>query len=487
MRLFVQIFLLVALSAMIAVTAMAGLTSLSLSRGFDAYLDDRDDQRLDEFVTEAEAMVRANPQDGIRQVIALIPDPRPNSPPRPNRAERPPQMGSAPTRSRPAPSYGSRPMPPPGFLPRLSLYNVGGERLVGPPLRSEMSGAIHRPIMFQGQMVGEVVLLPRGRAPEGIETDFLRDQFIGIALLVIVIIALAAIAAFFIARRGAMVLADIENVASNVAGGDFSKRAKVNGRGEIAALGQNINRMTQTLGDLQEARRTWLAEVGHELRTPLTVLRGELEALRDGIRPLTLDAIASLDEEANRLSLLVDDLQFMALSDMTRPSFSFAPFPISELLNGAERRFSAQCKAAGHTLTIHNTAPSPTEVHWDNARMDQLLANLISNASAYTDAPGTIRVSAMLKGNEVDLTVEDSAPGVANDNLGRLFDPLFRAEKSRARNLGGSGLGLAVCSVIVEEHGGKISAEPSDLGGLKVSATIPLLNKRGDSSDREQV
>lgn len=480
MRLFAQIFLIVASSAMVAALAMAGLTSLSLSRGFEAYLRDRDNQRLDEFVAEAEALIAADPDAGLAQVVALIPDPRPDARPRGEQKELPETLPPAEAeqaaigQTGDPPADAQLPRPPPGFLPRLSIYDLEGRRLAGPPLRETTRGAIRRPIMGSAQMVGEVVLIPIGPSPEGIETDFLRDQFTGMAVLLILILALAAATAFLVARHGTKVLSDIRNVTSHVAKGDFSKRATVNGNGEIATLAHNINEMTHKLGDLQQARRTWLAEVGHELRTPMTILQGELEALREGIRPLTQAAIRSLDEEIHRLSLLVDDLQFMALSDVSRPTFSYAPMSISQVFGTAEQRFSEQCRVGGYTLCIENTVPDSMLVFWDEHRIEQLLANLISNSLAYTDAPGRIQLRAIPTLKSIKLVIEDSAPGVAPEDMGKLFDPLFRAEKSRARNLGGSGLGLAICSVIVEEHNGSIEAEPSKIGGLKIVVTLPV-------------
>ncbi|MEO0462412.1 MAG: ATP-binding protein [Pseudomonadota bacterium] len=461
---------------------MAGLTSLTLSRGFAAYLDDRDKQRLDEFVAEAQALVEADPVAGMANVVLLIPDRRPDRPPRGPRLRDGAGPGAPPTAGPPRPrppepgerGFRPRPVPPPGFLPRLSLYDLDGKRLAGPPLRRTTTGVVRRPIMRGDQMIGEVVLLPLGPSPEGIETDFLREQLTGIVVLLLLIVALAGIAAYLIARRGAAALEDIQSVASNVANGDFSKRAQVSGGGEIADLANNINRMTETLGNLQQARRTWLAEVGHELRTPLTVLHGELEALREGLRPLDAAAIRSLDDEAHRISLLVDDLQFMALSDLTRPTFAFAAVSVSQIIAASHDRFHERCTLADLSLTLHNRVPADQSAQWDEKRVEQLLANLISNACAYTDAPGAIVITAQIKMDHVEIIVEDSAPGVESANLGRLFDPLFRVEKSRARNLGGSGLGLAVCSVIADGHHGSIQAHPSALGGLKICVTLPM-------------
>lgn len=489
MRLYTQIFLLVTLSALAAAGSMAALTSLSLSRGFEAFLLDRDAQRLSEFVAEAESLIASNPDAGMQSVVAMIPDRRPDGAPQQGSRMRPgaPPRGEAgnvpPPRPQEPTARAGRQLPPPGFMPRLSIYDIDGERLAGPPLRSDSSGAVRRPITYQGQMVGEVVLLSLGPSPEGIETDFIRDQLGGIVILLAVILALAGFAAFLIARRGSAVLAVIENVASSVADGDFSVRAEIRGKGEIATLAGNINRMAEKLGTLQQARRTWLAEVGHELRTPLTVLQGELEALQDGIRPLDMTAINSLREEADQLSLLVDDLQFLAVSDIARPRFQYQPLEIATLLETARRRFEPQCRDQGLELSFEDMVPASANPAWDEARIGQLIANLISNAGKYTDAPGRIVVAAFLQAESVRLVVEDSPPGVESDDLGKLFEPLFRGEKSRARRHGGSGLGLAVCAIIAEEHGGSISAQPSGMGGLKVVVDLPLQPPRAMSNE----
>lgn len=483
MRLYTQIFLLVTLSAMIAAGSMAALTSFSLRRGFEAYLLDRDAQRLSEFVAEAESLIASNPEAGMQAVIPMIPARRPHRASGPITGIRPPPARVAAETSsfeyRPEPeARPGRRLPPPGFLPRLSIYDKNGERVAGPPLRSESINAARRTIAYNGQMVGEVVLLPLGPSPEGLEMDFIRDQLGGIALLLAVILALAAFAAFLIARRGAAVLAVIENVASSVAEGEFSVRADVKGKGEVATLARNINRMAEELGALQKARRTWLAEVGHELRTPLTVLQGELEALQSGVRPLDIAAVNSLHEEADQLSLLVDDLQFLAVSDMARPRFRFEPVAVASILDSARRRFVPQCRDRGLELSFEDAVPTSAKPIWDEARICQMVANLISNASKYTDAPGRIVVVASSVEDRIHIVVEDSAPGVDTEDLSKLLEPLFRGERSRSRSHGGSGLGLAVCEIIAQEHGGSITLQPSAMGGLKVLVDLPLLPPR---------
>ncbi len=482
MRLFHQIFLLISITALIAAVLMAGLSALSLSRGFDAYLDARDEQRLDEFAKEAEALIVAQRTPDVRYASALIPDRRPERPPRNDDADQgPPRPGPRgeprllPPSGEDKSGVGSRRLPPPGFLPRVAIYDADGKRLAGPPLKpTDVEGTLRRPLMVDNRKVGEVVLLQRGPTPDGIETEFLRDQFIGIAVLALVLIGLSGLAAFIIARRSNAVIEEFQLVARSVTSGNFSRRVAVSGKGEVRELADNINQMSERLGELQEVRQTWLAEIGHELRTPLTVLQGELEILKEGIRPLDQNAVRSLSEETDRLSFLIDDLQFLAVSDIARPTFSFAQCDLAALLESTKRRFEAQAKAAELRLEVSGPVLGETMVEWDAARIEQLLANLVSNSIAYTDAPGLARLSATRAGDSIEIVIDDSPPGVRDSDLAKLFDPLFRAEKSRDRSLGGSGLGLAVCVSIADRHNGTIRSKHSQLGGLSILVKLPM-------------
>ncbi|MEP3049871.1 MAG: ATP-binding protein [Erythrobacter sp.] len=480
MRLFHRIFLLVSLTALTAALAMAGLTAFNLSRGFDAYLDDRDEQRLEEFVAEAEAMIEMSGSDDIRAASALVPEdllPRPRRRPPPQDQNAQDQgsqnRGSGGGENQGPNRIGRPPLPPPGFLPRISLYDEAGNRIAGPPARQNGIHAMRMPISANGKTIGEAVLLPRGPTPDGIETEFLNDQFRTLGLLALVLIALSGIAAFFLARKGGRIIDQMSHATSAIAAGDFSSRVDQRGGGEIGELAENINRMASNLATFQQARQTWLAEIGHELRTPITVLQGELEAIDAGIRPLNGDAIRSLSEETERLSLLIEDLQFLAISDLATPTYSFAPCDLAQIIEATQRRFEPRCASANLDLSFPKLTQGSAALNWDVARIEQLLANLIENAIAYTSAPGTIRVNAKAHDDHVIIAVEDTPPGVEDHELAELFDPLFRGEKSRDRASGGSGLGLAVSAAIAHHHGGTIAADHSQLGGLKIELRLP--------------
>jgi two-component system sensor histidine kinase BaeS len=210
------------------------------------------------------------------------------------------------------------------------------------------------------------------------------------------------------------------------------------------------------------------------MRTPLAVLRGEVEALVDGVRPLTPAAMTSLQEEVARVTRLVEDFHQLALSDLRALPCSFAPVQPAIVLRDALDRVHARARTAGLTLTLDD-AGAPPLASWDTQRIGQLLSNLLENSLRYTDAPGRITVQ-LRHGDagEAVLCVDDSAPGVPAADHARLFEPLYRADASRSRRLGGSGLGLAICRAIARSHGGRIEAGASPLGGLRVVVTLPL-------------
>jgi two-component system, OmpR family, sensor histidine kinase BaeS len=231
---------------------------------------------------------------------------------------------------------------------------------------------------------------------------------------------------------------------------------------------------------MEGARRRWIADISHELRTPLASLRGEAEALLDGVRPLNRAAVISLHEDMLRLNALVDDLHLLAMADLQSLPCRLADTDAVDLVRDTVRRFESRALAAGLTL-ICDAMPPHLIVLWDPARIEQLLSNLLENSLRYTDAPGRVEVALKAVGDEVQLSVADSAPGATAADLARLFEPLYRADEARGRHNGGSGLGLAICKAIAQAHGGRMAAQPATLGGLLITAVLPI-QARGPST-----
>jgi two-component system sensor histidine kinase BaeS len=243
---------------------------------------------------------------------------------------------------------------------------------------------------------------------------------------------------------------------------------------EIGDVVRNVNRMAEGLERLEGARRRWLADLSHELRTPLTVLRGHVEALQDSVRPLSPEAIDTLHEELLRIGKLVDDLHLLAVSDLKALPCQPGPADAVALLRQLVHRFEPRAAAAGLTLRLClPEAQQALPVSWDVDRVEQLLGNLVDNSLRYTDPPGEILIGLRAQGSRIQMTVDDSAPGVPAQQLGQVFEPLFRGDLARNRRLGGSGLGLAICQAIAQAHDGHVVASASELGGLRITVELP--------------
>jgi two-component system sensor histidine kinase BaeS len=160
------------------------------------------------------------------------------------------------------------------------------------------------------------------------------------------------------------------------------------------------------------------------------------------------------------------------MSDLNAMPCRWAEADAIDLMREAQRRFETRARTAGLVLSLDAPA-GPAAVRWDPARIAQLLSNLLENAVRYTDAPGRIELAVRADAQQVRIRIDDTAPGVSPADLPRLFEPLWRADVSRARHAGGSGLGLAICEAIVRAHEGEIRAARSPQGGLRIDVVLP--------------
>jgi two-component system sensor histidine kinase BaeS len=477
-----------------SVLAMGSVTAWNLGQGFSAYLQARDLERLENFVAQVTAKLAAagGLQALQRQQIdwsALLHDlaldegdaqVRPGEPfshgPPVGRPGGPPPMDEPP---RPRPSARERPpMAPPGgpgsgFGDRVAVFDMKGHQIMGRPMHAGVESPVERKLELDGRTVAVVRLQPIGRESDANEVRFLRAQYFGMAGVALALLLTALGVAAWLSRQWARPLAAVHEATSRIANGELGVRVPLARGDEIGDVVKNVNLMAESLQRMEGARRRWMADISHELRTPLAGLRGEAEALLDGVRPLTRAAVVSLHEDMLRLSALVDDLHLLAMADLHSLPCRLADIDAVELVHDTVRRFESRALAAGLTLTCDAMPPHLT-VLWDPARIEQLLSNLLENSLRYTDAPGRIEVALTTEGDLVRLSVADSAPGAAATDLSRLFEPLYRADEARGRHNGGSGLGLAICEAIAQAHGGRIAAQPATLGGLLITLVLPI-------------
>jgi len=470
-----KLFIAFLLTTLLVVAGMYVFMRWSLERGFSEFIEARQQQRIELLIDRlgnhyAESASWEPLASSRQQWIQML------------RAERVHRRQPKPWRHEKG-LAGSHYIWPPalpgqarkqGFTPlnlRLMLLNVDKSIIYG--RQQDLSQLSLHPIQYEQKIVGYLGLLPGKPIKQLGELRFMEQQtraFIWIALLMVFLSAgLALLLAYFFGRR----LKKITVATKALGSGRYSMRLPVESSDELGQLAQDFNEMASALEQAEQARQRWIADVSHELRTPLAILRGELEALQDGIRPMTLEAIDSLSNEVMRLTRLTDDLYQLALSDhgaLTYRKIKLDPIIILKRSiaglrsNIDKKQLSIQLIDKTHSVILNA----------DPDRLAQLFQNLLTNSINYTDRNGYLEITLFQKNDILMIDLNDSEPGVSTQELDKLFDRLYRVEKSRSRNLGGAGLGLAICSNIVAAHGGTIKAGTSGLGGLAVHIELPI-------------
>jgi len=326
-------------------------------------------------------------------------------------------------------------------------------------------------IEFQGQVVGWIGFSPMGKALPPDAERFLDRQIRITAVSLAAALIVAAALAFLLARNVSRPVRQLENTVTGLSRGKYQARARVETRDEIGNLARHVNQLAGTLEKNRTARQRWMADIAHELRTPVAILKGEIEAIADGVRQADEHMVASLREEIDQLSALINDLQTLALSDAGALNIQKVSFDFSKLVQ--QSVISFRDRLASRKITIDMQVENNLMLSADQTRLRQLLHNLLENSCRYGQQPGQIRVLLRQAPGGAELVLEDSGPGVLSEQLDRLFDRFYRVESSRSRTGGGTGLGLSICKNIVEAHGGSIRAGHSELGGLKILIRIP--------------
>jgi two-component system sensor histidine kinase BaeS len=353
---------------------------------------------------------------------------------------------------------------------RLFLLDENKSRVAGAVIKKEEPLTIVA-IEVAGKLVGWVGFIPARMALPPEARRFLHVQARTLTISLIIALVLAAGLGFLLARHLSRPVRQAAAALEALGSGDYSVRAPISTQDEIGALGRNVNQLAETLEKNQTARRRWMADIAHELRTPVAVLKGEIEALRDGIRQVDEKTTASLLEEAEHLSSLVADLQTLALSDAGALDFSRKPLDLSVLVSQTGDSWEDRLKE--RNICLENYITAGIWVNGDAQRLRQLLHNLLENCYRYT-SPGGRVVLALDRHRELAvLTLDDSGPGLEKEQLPHVFERFYRAEGSRARSSGGSGLGLSICRAIVEAHHGSIEAASAGLGGLSIRVILP--------------
>ena len=485
-----KLFLVILTAAGLAVVSSMLIMQWRLDRGFLKFIDTMEKSGVSRLAATLEEQYRAernwefiqrDPARWRQLVAASMPEaarpPGEGMPPAPPPGERRPPPGRMSDDMQPPHFDGERPVPVPPHLARhfdqrLFLLAADGKVLIGHAGLSVDQAAT--PLAFQGKIVGYLGLLPRTGIFEAPQKRFLKEQKLAFALTAAVVVLLAAGLSLVLARRLVRPLGELTEATHHLASGSFSVRVPVTSHDELGQLANDFNSLALTLEKSEQARRQWAADISHELRTPIAILRGEIEAFQDGIRQPTADTLHSLHGGVLRLARLVDDLYQLSLSDVGGLTYRKSGLDLKSLINETVAVYLHEFAAKG--IDIDNrcsAAKGPATVFGDPERLRQLFANLFDNSLKYTDAGGHLQIDLERSDDSITVSLQDSAPGVPDAELDKLFERLYRVESSRNRTTGGAGLGLAICRNIVEAHNGRIAALASPLGGVCIRIELP--------------
>lgn len=288
-------------------------------------------------------------------------------------------------------------------------------------------------------------------------------------------IALALGAAQLLARGTTAPLREMAAVARAMAHGERGRPVQVTTADEVGELAQAFNRMTEEIAETDRLRREFVANVSHELRTPIAALQAVLENVVEGVSeadPATLDTMLA---QTRRLGRLVTQLLDISRLEAGEQPFDIRAFKLSEVLDRAARETRLHAPA---DVAFSIDAPGEPIVAGDPERVQQVVLNLLENAVRFSPRPGVIAMRAESDGVRVRLVVEDDGPGIAPDELGRVFERFHSAADGAGggpRRRGGAGLGLAISRWIVELHGGTIHAEQREPHGARFVVTLPTV------------
>lgn len=286
-------------------------------------------------------------------------------------------------------------------------------------------------------------------------------------------LAAAVVVSLFVSRRIVEPLQDLTAVSRRLAQGYYRERTFIHSDDELAELSQSINHLAEALDRTEQRRLALIADVAHELRTPLTTIEGYMEGLLDGVIAPDEQTFTLIRHEAARLRRLTEELGLLSRAEAGELRIQPRLFDLCTLLQELIARFQPQFDACEVELRLQLPVQSLT-IYADPDRLMQVMVNLLSNALRYTPAGGLVEVSLTPLGEYARISVRDTGIGIEAEHLPLIFERFYRVDKSRARNSGGTGIGLTIARHLVYASGGEIWAESEGAGkGSTFHVTLP--------------
>jgi two-component system sensor histidine kinase BaeS len=481
-KLFYKIFVTFLLTSFMVVALMILIMRIYVARNFTDYVNHEALERLDDLKGELareyqthRGWQRLKDDHSLWEEILQSGIPRRNSDNRrrPNNpADLKGEAGGPNSLAEPRPAARER-------LHRLArglaLFDARQQHIVGGPPGLSSESYTLDDISINGNTVGWLGLHKREHLKNHLVVAFLNQQSRAFYFIGGPILLLAAIVAFLLSKHFLAPIRQLTAGTRALSSRKFSSRINVQSKDELGQLAEDFNTMAQTLEKYERMRQQWISDISHELRTPLSVLRGELEALQDGVREMNRATLDSLHAEVLHIGKIVNDLHELSLADTGSLLFINKPIDPLRVLTNTLESFQTRFERQTIEVQADKTSVEPLRVLADPDRLTQLFSNLLENTLRYVNAPGTLKIRHHCNPKQLTLTFEDSGPGVPEESLQHLFDRLYRVDKSRSRTRGGSGLGLSICKSIVENLGGEITAANAPSGGLRLEIVLPLI------------
>jgi len=354
------------------------------------------------------------------------------------------------------------------------IFDTGKEETGQVLNNSELELAI--PLKVDGELIGYLVS-EGGMVYNSSQEQQLVERLNNAALTAALIAgAISLVVALFLAYQLLRPVNELIIAAQNLGEGDLTQRVPVRGNDELAQLGKSFNSMADSLEKSETSRQAMTADIAHELRNPLAVQRANLEALQDGIYHLTPENLQPLIDQNNLLTRLVDDLRTLATADSGQLILDLTQVNIYKLTEQIVVAFKPQADEQQIEISLGSTYPIQNEcfeIYADPIRLEQILSNLVSNALRYTPDGGQISLSLMCGSENILVQLHDEGPGIPEESLPYIFDRFYRADQSRSRADGSTGLGLAIAQHLAFAHKGNIRAENHPNGGAVFTLTLP--------------
>jgi two-component system sensor histidine kinase BaeS len=317
------------------------------------------------------------------------------------------------------------------------------------------------PLFLEGEQIGRI------------EVSFLKPQKEGVfiarsnELLLISLVVLGGIAillSVFFSRRLTNPIKGLTRAAAEISGGNLKSRVDITGRDEIARLSDAFNRMAHTLEMQESLRKKLTANIAHEIRTPISAMRGELEAMIDGLIPVDSENLQSLHAEVGRLRKIIEGIEELAQAEASSRYMSKKIFSVRPFMDGIYSRLKPLFDEKGVVLEL--VCDDGITINADPDRLSQIMINLLSNSLKATDCGGSVQIWVSHEGGTV-IKVRDSGRGISKEDLPFIFERFYRGSK------GGLGIGLTIVRELVEAHGGKIEVRSEQNAGTVFSVELP--------------